>query len=55
MYVQVVPVFVVLSFFGWILFVAGFGKEFKGYVVYMYAIMLHNTDVCYNELDSIMS
>ena len=32
MYVQVVPAFVVLSFFGWILFVAGFGKEFKGYI-----------------------
>jgi hypothetical protein len=30
---KVVPAFVALSFIGWIVFVAGFGKEYEGYAL----------------------
>ena len=38
-HVQVVPAFVALSFIGWIVFVAGFGKEYERYVVMLCSVI----------------
>ena len=43
---QIVPAFIALSFIGWIVFVAGFGKQNEEYVAITMSLIVYKVYIC---------